>query len=156
MNNALAGSQGLVFDQGIWFWIAIVVIIVFVLGFFLYMFYPSKPGHQGYHPERGFVHPEVAGKEGVGARIKKKFRRKKREKVPQTTTTDFARGMTAASDEGHYETFHYSEGYRKEKPYGYEYRDGGVKGFFQRLRRKKSKKGPQMHIDQFAGQPLAQ
>jgi hypothetical protein len=155
MDNALVGSHVLGFDQGMWFWIAIVVIIVFVLGFFVYMFYPSGgPRHQGYHPEKGFVHPEAPRKEGVGARIKKKFKRKK--KIPQTTTTDFARSMTAVSDTGHYETFHYSEGYKKEKSYGYEYQNGGVRGLFQRLRRRKSKKGPQMHIDQFASPPVAQ
>ena len=129
------------------------VIIVFVLGFFLYMFYPSggAPGH-GYHPDKGFVHPEASKAEDSGSKFKRLFKRKK--KAPQTTT-DFAKSMTAAVDDRHYETFHYSEGYKKERSYGYDYSTGGVKGLLQKLKRKKPEAGPQMHLDQFSKPDVA-
>jgi hypothetical protein len=155
----LSGSPILGFTQGIWFWVAIVVIIVFVLGFFVYMFYPTKTGGHGYQPEKGFTHPTASKGEGIGAKIKKAFKRKKKA-APQTTTTDFAKSMTAQSDDGgHFQTFHYSEGYKKERSYGYDYRGGNVlKGLFQKLQklRGKQEKLPQMHLDQFSKQPVAE
>ncbi len=134
-------------QYGIWFWVAVGVIIIFVVGFFVYMFYPSS--HVGYHPEKGYAHPEA--KEGLGTKIKKLFKRKKKEPAPPSISTN----MTAQSTEepkevGHYDTFHYSEGYKKEKSYDYQY--SGGKGLFGRFRKGKEKT-PQMHLDQFAGQP---
>ncbi|MCX6814153.1 MAG: hypothetical protein NTY20_00665 [Candidatus Aenigmarchaeota archaeon] len=140
-------------QYGIWFWAAVAVIIIFVVGFFIYMFYPSS--HVGYHPEKGYAHPEA--REGLGARIKKLFRRKKKE-VPPASISTFTQSMAEPSKEGSdYDTFHYGEGYKKEKSYGYQYsREGGAKGFFQKFRRKKNKKSPQMHLDQFGNQAVTE
>jgi hypothetical protein len=137
-------------QYGIWFWVAVGVIIIFVVGFFVYMFYPSS--HTGYHPEKGYAHPEV--KEGLGTKIKKLFKRKKKEPAPPSISTNMtAQSMEEPKGEGHYDTFHYSEGYKKEKSYDYQYPKGGAGGLFQRFRRKNTEKTPQMHLDQFAGQP---
>ena len=141
-------------QYGIWFWVAVAVIIIFVVGFFIYMFYPSQ--HVGYHPEKGFAPP--GAKEGFGEKIKRIFRRKKKD-LPSPSISSIAQSVAEPQkdEEGHYDSFHYSEGYKKEKPYDYQYSDEGVKGFFQKLRRKKSKKTtPQMHLDQFAGQTIAE
>lgn len=154
VGNVLAQKiQGITQEYGMWFWAAIIVIIVFVVGFFLYMFYPAK--QEGYHPEKGFVQPET-GKVGLGEKIKRVFRRKKKEQQPEASITNvssFAKTM-AEKDEEPYETFHYSEGYKKEKSYTYDYKKPGkMNGFFQKLKRRREKKSPQMHIDQF-NQPI--
>ncbi|MEM5812378.1 MAG: hypothetical protein QW286_01540, partial [Candidatus Aenigmatarchaeota archaeon] len=133
-------------EYGIWFWVAVAVIIIFVLGFFLYMFLPSS--HEGYHPEKGYIHPE-AKKEGIFGKIKKVFRRKKEGPAVATTTSVAQSISEPKKDEGHYETFHYGEGYHKEKSYRYEYGQKERLGFLNRLRRRKEKKSPQMHLDQF-------
>jgi len=138
-------------QYGIWFWVAVAVIIVFVVGFFIYMFYPSQ--HVGYHPEKGFALP--GAKEGFGAKIKKLFRRKKKLQSPSISSIAQSVAEPQTGEEGHYDSFHYSEGYKKEKSYDYQYPKGG-KGFFQKFRRKKAKKSPQMHLDQFAGQTVAE
>ncbi|MCJ7817188.1 MAG: hypothetical protein MUP55_04995, partial [Candidatus Aenigmarchaeota archaeon] len=118
-----------------------------------YMFYPSSG--VGYHPDKGFS--PLGAKEGFGAKIKRMFRRKKKE-LPSPSISSIAQSVTEPpkEEEGHYDSFHYSEGYKKEKSYDYQYSDGGAKGFFQKFRRKKSKKTPQMHLDQFAGQTVAE
>jgi hypothetical protein len=140
-------------QYGIWFWVAIAVIIIFVVGFFVYMFYPS--GHVGFHPEKGYAHP--AAKEGVAARIKKLFKRKK-DSSPPTSIKTIAQSVAEPSKEGQYETFHYGHDYSKEKSYGYEFSKGADTGggFLQRFRRKKRAETPQMHLDQFSGQPVAE
>ena len=160
INNAKAGMEGAQIEvtaaaaqYGIWFWVAVIVIIIFVVGFFIYMFYPSQ--HVGYHPEKGFAPP--GAKEGFGAKIKRLFRRKKKE-LQSPSISSIAQSVAEPSkdEEGHYDSFHYSEGYKKEKSYDYQYSKGESKGFFQRFRRKKSKKTPQMHLDQFVSPGVAE
>jgi uncharacterized ion transporter superfamily protein YfcC len=55
-------------QYGIFFWVAIIVIVIFIVGFFIYMFYPSKLSAD-YHPEKRYIHPE-----------RKKKKRKKKQK----------------------------------------------------------------------------
>jgi len=147
MTGAQIGvSASFAAQYGIWFWVAIVVIIIFVVGFFIYMFYPSKLSAAGYKPEKGFTHP--TGQEGLGAKLKNVFKRKKKQKeVAPPAVASIATQEPPKEEEGHYDTFHYSEGYKKEKSYGYQYPGG--KGLFGRFRKGKEK-SPQMHISQFA------
>jgi hypothetical protein len=154
MGGAQVESSGFSpLQYGIWFWVAVAVIIIFVVGFFVYMFYPS--GHVGFHPEKGYAHP--AAREGVGARIKKLFKRKKG-LSSGTSTKSIAQSVAEPSKESHYETFHYGQDYSKEKSYSYEYSKGAEAGggFLQRFRKKKKAVTPQMHLDQFSGQPVAE
>jgi hypothetical protein len=151
MGNELliTGALFIPAEYGIWFWVAVAVIIIFVVGFFIYMFYPSS--HTGYHPEKGYKHP--SGKEGIGEKIKRLFRR--RRKAPAASISTFVHSV-AEQPKGDYEAFHYSEGYKKESSYGYQYskQEGG--GFLQKLRKKKEEKSPQMHLDQFSAAPAAE
>jgi hypothetical protein len=151
MGSAPQVTGGLIFnpgEYGIWFWVAVVVIIIFVVGFFIYMFYPSS--HAGYHPEKGYALP--SGKEGIGTKIKRLFKRKK--KSPAASISSFAHNVAEQPKAEKYETFHYSEGYNKENSYGYQYSKEG--GFLSKLRKNKDKKPPQMHIDQFSAAPVAE
>jgi hypothetical protein len=149
MEGAQAGIASLVVQYGIWFWVAVGVIIIFVVGFFIYMFYPSKLS-AGYQPSKGYTHP--TGQEGVGEKIKKAFKRKKKEKTkPVVTAAVTTQQEPPKEEEGHYDTFHYSEGYKKEKSYSYQYPKGEGKGLFGRFKKEKEK-SPQMHISQFAAQ----
>jgi hypothetical protein len=152
-SQAVGAAGQMQIDQGVWFWVAIVVIIIFVVGFFVYMFYPSSSSHQGYHPERGYG-PVTGGgpREGIGARIKNLFKRKK-QPVQASSVSTFAKSILEPSEE-HYEAFHYSEGYKKERSSGQE-NSNVIKGLFGKLKKKKQKKSPQMHIDQFAEQAVS-
>ncbi|HJW97189.1 MAG TPA: hypothetical protein VJ485_03425 [archaeon] len=147
----ITGALGQLPEQ-LWLWVAVIVIIAFVVGFFAYMFYPSSP-RQGYRPESGYV---PASKVGFFSKLKGKFKRKK---APPASVSTLATNIAESDnkDEGHYESFHYSEGYKKERSYDYAY--SGPKGFFQKLKklRRRKDKSPQMHIDQFpASAPAAQ
>jgi hypothetical protein len=126
-------------QAGIWFWVAVGVIIIFVVGFFVYMFLPSRGSGAYRPPERPLQ------KQGSGSKIKGIFRKKE-----QPAAKPAEAGQHP--EEEKFEAFHYSEGYRKEKPYNYEppAQGGGIKGVFKKLRKKKKEKSPQMHIDQFA------
>ena len=140
-------------QYGIWFWVAIVVIIIFVVGFFVYMFYPS--GHVGFHPEKGYAHP--AARQSVGDKIKKIFKRKKSLSSSSTSIKSIAQSVAEPQkEEGQYETFHYGQDYSKEKSFGYEYSKEAGGGFLQRFRKKKKTVTPQMHLDQFSDQPVTE
>ncbi len=131
------GAQG-----SIWLWAAIAVIVVFLVGFFVYMFYPSRAGST---PQKGFSQP--SGKPGIASRIKGLFKRKK---PSSANTGTFVKSILDPADDKHYDTFHYSEGYKKERSYNFDYKDQSPKGLLGKLRSKKNKKEPQTHIDQFA------
>ncbi|RLJ06164.1 MAG: hypothetical protein DRP16_05430, partial [Candidatus Aenigmatarchaeota archaeon] len=94
--------------SALWFWAGIGIVIVFVIGFFMYMFYPPL---EGYHPQKGYKPPR---QEKLLEKIKRVLKEILEKLKRKKTSAGFSLPKSVKISRHHTEgTGRYMDGYKK-------------------------------------------